>query len=79
MTIFGAVGGPLLGIFTLGMLTETANQSGAVCGMLSSLAFIFWIAFGQPRPVPVKLPVSIHGCDVEHVIRNSTKLLNQMP
>ncbi|XP_058806099.1 putative sodium-dependent multivitamin transporter [Phymastichus coffea] len=63
LTIFGAVGGPLLGIFTLGMLSESANQIGAITGVLSSLAFTLWIAFGQPRPPLIPLPSSTLGCD----------------
>ncbi|OXU26138.1 hypothetical protein TSAR_003324 [Trichomalopsis sarcophagae] len=63
LTIFGVVGGPLLGIFTLGMLIESANQTGAITGLFSSLGITLWIAFGQPRPKPLTLPVSIDGCD----------------
>ncbi|XP_014206986.1 putative sodium-dependent multivitamin transporter [Copidosoma floridanum] len=62
LTIFGVVGGPLLGIFTLGMLTESTNQIGAVMGTLTSFAFCMWIAFGQPRPVPPALSISADGC-----------------
>lgn len=62
LTIFGVVGGPLLGLFTLGMLTETATEAGSVTGATLSLAFLFWIAFGQPRPAPVVLPVTDVGC-----------------
>lgn len=70
LTIFGAVGGPLLGIFTLGMLTESANQAGAVTGVLSSLAFTLWIAFGQPRPRVTTLPTSTLGCDTSSIIKD---------
>ncbi|XP_023246810.1 putative sodium-dependent multivitamin transporter isoform X2 [Copidosoma floridanum] len=62
LTIFGVVGGPLLGIFTLGMLVESANEIGAITGTLISFAFCMWIAFGQPRPLPPKLPVDTYGC-----------------
>ncbi|CAK9818230.1 Putative sodium-dependent multivitamin transporter [Anthophora plagiata] len=62
LTIFGVVGGPLLGIFTLGMLTETATETGSVIGAVISLASLFWIAFGQPRPKPPTLPVSVSDC-----------------
>ena len=42
LTIFGVVGGPLLGLFTLGMAVPRANQSGALLGTVTSLAFLFW-------------------------------------
>ncbi|KOC64350.1 Putative sodium-dependent multivitamin transporter [Habropoda laboriosa] len=62
LTIFGVVGGPLLGLFTLGMLTETATETGSVIGALISLVILFWIAFGQPRPSPPMLPMTDSGC-----------------
>lgn len=81
MTIFGVVGGPLLGIFTLGMGTESATEGGAITGVLVSLAFLFWTAFGQPRPIPRVLPTTIEGCDTFSltnttisVLQNVTKL-----
>jgi len=63
MTIFGVVSGPLLGIFTLGMGTESATEGGAIAGVLMACSFLFWIVFGQPRPIPSKLPTTIEGCD----------------
>ncbi|KAF7410553.1 hypothetical protein HZH68_004934 [Vespula germanica] len=71
LTIFGVVGGPLLGVFTLGMTSETATESGAITGTILSLVFLLWIAYGQPRPVPPKLVLSKHGCDV-NTIKNIT-------
>ncbi|XP_046962983.1 putative sodium-dependent multivitamin transporter [Vanessa cardui] len=62
LTIFGAVGGPLLGIFTLGMFTTYANERGVSVALLSGMALTLWISFGGPRPSPVKLPVSVEGC-----------------
>ncbi|XP_011699583.1 PREDICTED: putative sodium-dependent multivitamin transporter [Wasmannia auropunctata] len=62
-TIMGITGGPLLGIFTLGMGTESATESGAMTGVIVAFSFLSWIVFGQPRPIPSKLPTSIEGCD----------------
>ncbi|XP_008557489.1 putative sodium-dependent multivitamin transporter [Microplitis demolitor] len=72
LTIFGAVGGPLLGLFTLGMLFESSTQSGAILGTTVSLVFSLWISFGGPRPAPPALPVSIEGCS-----NGTLLLLNQ--
>ncbi|XP_011686228.1 PREDICTED: putative sodium-dependent multivitamin transporter [Wasmannia auropunctata] len=63
LTIFGVVGGPLLAVFTLGMGTESATEGGAIAGALTAFSFLFWIVFGQPRPMPPKLPTTIEGCD----------------
>ncbi|XP_075971623.1 putative sodium-dependent multivitamin transporter isoform X2 [Anticarsia gemmatalis] len=62
LTIFGAVGGPLLGVFTLGMFTTYANERGVSVGLISGMAVMLWFSFGSPRPAPVKLPVSVEGC-----------------
>ncbi|XP_008557498.1 putative sodium-dependent multivitamin transporter [Microplitis demolitor] len=72
LTIFGAVGGPLVGLFTLGMLFESSTQRGAMLGTTVSLVFLLWISFGGPRPAPPALPVSIEGCS-----NGTLLLLNQ--
>lgn len=62
LTIFGAVGGPMLGVFTLGMFTTFTNENGVCVALLSGMAVTLWISFGGPRPPPVSLPVSVAGC-----------------
>lgn len=55
--------GPLLGIFTLGMFSEIAEEIGALIGFVSSVLIMFWIIFGGPHyPLPV-LPLSTEGCN----------------
>ncbi|XP_037868770.1 putative sodium-dependent multivitamin transporter [Bombyx mori] len=62
LTIFGAVGGPLFGVFTLGMFTTFANERGAFVALLTGMALTLWMSFGGPRPTPAKLPLSVDGC-----------------
>ena len=52
------VGGPLLGLFTLGMCVPAANTTGALSGFMSSIILLFWMSFGQPRPKVEHLPLS---------------------
>lgn len=63
LTIFGVVGGPLLGLFTLGMFTTRANQKGSLFGLMCGLSFGFWIGFGGPKPPPKLLDFKTDGCD----------------
>lgn len=57
LTIFGAVGGPLLALFTLGMATQAAEAEGSVVGLFLGVFISLWIGF-QPKPPP---PVSLRG------------------
>merc|ERR1719495_2680702 len=74
--IFGIVGGPVLGAFTLGMFVPWVNSIGAFTGCFSSLIFTMWFGFGQTVArqynkfsVPLK-PLFVDGCSA--VINAST-------
>lgn len=75
LTIFGVVGGPLLGIFTLGVCTVRTNQRGVLLGFLLGLVFCFWIGFGGPKPVPNPLPLNTSGCVVANVTQVAKEVI----
>ncbi|XP_078690602.1 sodium-dependent multivitamin transporter-like [Branchiostoma floridae x Branchiostoma belcheri] len=45
-SIFGALGGPLLGLFTLGIFLPSANSGGALTGFTAGLSLSLWMAIG---------------------------------
>ncbi|PVD39576.1 hypothetical protein C0Q70_02211 [Pomacea canaliculata] len=66
LSLFGMIAGPLLGVFTLGMMCPWANQWGAISGLFFSLVFMFWIGVGAfiEKP-PIKPPpafLNLSGC-----------------
>ncbi|XP_036290845.1 sodium-dependent multivitamin transporter [Pipistrellus kuhlii] len=63
ISIFGMVGGPLLGLFCLGMFFPCANPAGAVVGLLAGLIMAFWIGIGSivTRMVSVVAPPLLNG------------------
>ncbi|XP_018354036.1 PREDICTED: putative sodium-dependent multivitamin transporter [Trachymyrmex septentrionalis] len=73
-TLSGIIGGPLLGIFTLGMGTESATEGGAITGALITFSFLLWIVFGQPRPIPPKLPTTIKGCNNANITMSDLQI-----
>ncbi|XP_072046521.1 sodium-coupled monocarboxylate transporter 1-like, partial [Amphiura filiformis] len=62
--LFGIIGGPLIGLFSLGMFFPWTNSKGAISGLVFGLIITLWIGIGAliyPPYVP-KLPVSTDGC-----------------
>uniref|UniRef100_A0A8D0CDP3 Solute carrier family 5 member 8 n=1 Tax=Salvator merianae TaxID=96440 RepID=A0A8D0CDP3_SALMN len=55
LSIFGILGGPLLGIFSLGILLPFANAKGAFSGLLCGIVITLWVGIGSQ-----KYPPSIH-------------------
>ncbi|XP_054710071.1 sodium-coupled monocarboxylate transporter 2-like [Uloborus diversus] len=64
LTIHGVVGGPMLGVFTLGMFFPCANTWGASTGLLSGFVIAMWFGMGafSSKPYQPLLPRSYTNC-----------------
>lgn len=68
LSVSGMIGGPLLGLFTLGMFFPWTNWIGAFVGCVIAFLFDLWILVGAQVAiankdiVPQRLPTSIEGC-----------------
>ncbi|KAH6931642.1 hypothetical protein HPB50_026246 [Hyalomma asiaticum] len=60
----GALSGPLLGVFLLGMVLPSCNGKGALCGLLLGQVICLWVVVGSLSSVPINedLPTSTSGC-----------------
>uniref|UniRef100_A0A8C3AXG0 Solute carrier family 5 member 8 n=1 Tax=Cyclopterus lumpus TaxID=8103 RepID=A0A8C3AXG0_CYCLU len=68
ISIFGIIGGPLLGVFTLGIFCPFANSKGALSGLVSGLVLSLWVGIGAqiyPPPPEMSRPLSLttEGCN----------------
>ncbi|XP_067850192.1 sodium-coupled monocarboxylate transporter 2 isoform X2 [Heptranchias perlo] len=67
LSIHGMCGGPMLGLFSLGILFPCANWIGAIGGLAVGVTLSFWPAIGgfiYPAPASKTLPLhlSTNGC-----------------
>ncbi|KAK7498024.1 hypothetical protein BaRGS_00010612 [Batillaria attramentaria] len=77
LSIFGMVGGPLLGLLVVGIFLPCVNSWGAGIGLVCSLCVSLWVGVGAilyPAPRSTQLPpLNTEGCNVTgDVITNST-------
>ncbi|VVC28373.1 Hypothetical protein CINCED_3A001560 [Cinara cedri] len=62
MTILAIIGGPILAVFTLGILLPYVNRKGTTIGLLVGLACSFALGLGGPKPPVKDLPTYTNGC-----------------
>ncbi|XP_074082783.1 sodium-coupled monocarboxylate transporter 1-like isoform X2 [Macrotis lagotis] len=76
LSIFGMIGGPLLGLFTLGILNPFANSLGSFIGLIAGFTISVWIGVGAyfyPLPPERTLPLTL---SVENCTAGGNALLN---
>ncbi|NXG56308.1 SC5A8 protein, partial [Hemiprocne comata] len=79
LSIFGIIGGPLLGMFVLGILCSFANEIGAFVGLLSGFFISLWVGVGSQIYPPHRnrtrpLHLSIAGCNISSGNLTSTAI-----
>ncbi|KAL2093330.1 hypothetical protein ACEWY4_010642 [Coilia grayii] len=67
LSIHGMCGGPMLGLFSLGILFPCTNSKGAAVGLMAGIALSFWVGIGAfLHPASTlsthPLPLSLEGC-----------------
>ena len=62
LIIFGVIGGPLLGVFTLGMATENATEWGVIPGLVLGIILSTWLGFSPKPPSDRQLEFSVEDC-----------------
>ncbi|GFV11541.1 sodium-coupled monocarboxylate transporter 1 [Trichonephila clavipes] len=74
--VFGMVGGPILGIYSLGMFTKTANEPGTLIGLSAGFVINAWLGFGSylTKAKVQALPQVTEGC-----LTNSTSSPFELP
>ncbi|NWH65472.1 SC5A8 protein, partial [Geococcyx californianus] len=77
LSIFGIIGGPLLGLFSLGILCSFANGIGAFMGLVSGFVISLWVGIGSqiypPLPEMTRpLYRSTAGCNISLVNLTAT-------
>ncbi|XP_022918030.2 putative sodium-dependent multivitamin transporter [Onthophagus taurus] len=78
IALVGAASGPILGIFTIGMILPMVNSIGAFVGGVLSMCFVYWISLGSQfyrmsNPYST-LPMSVNGCPTELGVFNVTQI-----
>uniref|UniRef100_A0A8B9V234 Solute carrier family 5 member 12 n=1 Tax=Anas zonorhyncha TaxID=75864 RepID=A0A8B9V234_9AVES len=76
LSIHGMCGGPMLGLFTLGIIFPCVNWKGAIVGLLTGITLAFWAGIGSfiyPAPATKTLPLELSTLNC--TVANTTSLL----
>ncbi|XP_064019155.1 sodium-coupled monocarboxylate transporter 2 [Pogoniulus pusillus] len=76
LSIHGMCGGPMLGLFTLGILFPWANWKGAIGGLLAGITLAFWTGTGSfiyPAPPTKSIPLQLSTLNC--TMANGTEVL----
>uniref|UniRef100_A0A8C3NV87 Solute carrier family 5 member 12 n=1 Tax=Cyanoderma ruficeps TaxID=181631 RepID=A0A8C3NV87_9PASS len=76
LSIHGMCGGPMLGLFTLGIVFPCANWKGALGGLLSGISLAFWVGTGSfiyPAQPTKSIPLQLSTLNC--TLANSTEAL----
>ncbi|XP_045413652.1 sodium-coupled monocarboxylate transporter 2 [Lemur catta] len=84
LSIHGMCGGPMLGLFSLGILFPFVNWKGALGGLLTGITLSFWVAIGgfiYPAPAAKTrpLPLSTDQCIQSNVTATMSTVLSSRP
>ncbi|KAG8438220.1 hypothetical protein GDO86_008782 [Hymenochirus boettgeri] len=77
-SIHGMCGGPILGLFTLGIIFPCTNWKGALGGLLTGILLSFWVGIGgyvYPPPEVKMRPLELRtdGCLLANLTQNTTE------
>ncbi|XP_076445209.1 sodium-coupled monocarboxylate transporter 1-like [Babylonia areolata] len=84
LSLFGMIAGPLLGLFTLGMIFPWANKWGALVGLLLSLTVTFTMGIGafiyKPPVIPTPEKFFLRNCPFNlNLTENATATTTPLP
>ncbi|MEE6473551.1 hypothetical protein FKM82_010076 [Ascaphus truei] len=79
LSIFGMVGGPLLGVFCLGFFFPFTNSIGAISGLVTGLVMAFWIGIGSfMSKIPLVSPPLLNATSIPEAANLTTAVMTTL-
>ncbi|XP_075451466.1 sodium-dependent multivitamin transporter isoform X1 [Ascaphus truei] len=79
LSIFGMVGGPLLGVFCLGFFFPFTNSIGAISGLVTGLVMAFWIGIGSfMSKIPIVSPPLLNATSFPEAANLTTVVMTTL-